>query len=282
VRLAAGAARFSVTPNPQRKLRVLSGSTVVTVLGTVFDVSRSKSGVSVAVERGRVHVAWPDGARVLGAGETLAVPDPEASPQTELQVAPKPDDGATAAAVAPELAGAGGSEPPAGPGGMPRAAAPPSPQATASWRTLAQDGNYAGALARITQSGPESVKNEPGDLLLAADVARLGGQPERAVAWLERVVRAHASDSRAALAAFTLGRTLMDQLGRPREAAIAFAEARKLGKGGALAEDALAREVEGWSRAGEATLARQRALEYVERYPKGRRRAAVKRLGELE
>jgi transmembrane sensor len=134
----------------------------------------------------------------------------------------------------------------------------------------------------MASEGAGAVQDEPGDLLLAADVARLGGHPETAVVPLSKVISAHSGDSRAPLAAFTLGRTLLDQLGRPREAAQAFATARRLDPRGALTQDALAREVESWSRAGEATLAHERAAEYVERYPKGRRLVAVKRLGGLE
>jgi transmembrane sensor len=99
---------------------------------------------------------------------------------------------------------------------------------------------------------------------------------------LERVVAQHASDSRAPLAAFTLGRVLLDQLGRPHEAAQAFAAARRLAPGGALAQDALAREVESWSRAGEADFARARAQEFIRLYPTSRRKKAVRRFGGLE
>jgi hypothetical protein len=49
-----------------------------------------------------------------------------------------------------------------------------------------------------------------------------------------------------------------------------------------MAQDALAREVESWSRAGEASLARERAEEYVAAYPNGRRLGAVRRLGGLD
>jgi transmembrane sensor len=113
-------------------------------------------------------------------------------------------------------------------------------------------------------------------------VARLSGHAALAVPRLERVLRAHASDSRAPLAAFTLGRTLLDSLGRPREAADAFARARRLSPGGALAQDALARDVGSWSRAGETGVARQRALEYLDKYPGGRREKAVRYHGGLE
>jgi transmembrane sensor len=257
VRLEAGSARFSVTPNPVRPFRVLAGDVTITVLGTVFDVARESSGVRVSVERGRVRVANASTTRDLGAGEsTLVVASAQAAPEAPSAALP----------IVPAS-------------GDPARATPPVSQ---SWRALAEEGNYAAALTRLNAEGTSAVRNTPEDLLLAADVARLGGRPERAVAPLQRILSDHAFDSRAPLAAFTLGRTLLEQLGRPREAAQAFSTARRLDRAGALTQDALAREVESWSRAGEAGLARERALEYLKLYPNGRRAGAVRRLGGVE
>ncbi len=66
------------------------------------------------------------------------------------------------------------------------------------------------------------------------------------------------------------------------EAAEAFATARTLSPEGALAQDALAREVESWARAAEAATAQERAREYLARYPHGRRAKVVRVLGGLE
>jgi transmembrane sensor len=99
---------------------------------------------------------------------------------------------------------------------------------------------------------------------------------------LERAFSLHAADPRAPLAAFTLGRVLLDDLGRPREAADAFARARTVSPSGPMAQDSLAREVEAWSRAGETAIARERAAEYVRLYPDGRRLRSVLRYGGLE
>jgi transmembrane sensor len=95
-------------------------------------------------------------------------------------------------------------------------------------------------------------------------------------------LREHAADARAPLAAFTLGRVLLTELHRPREAAAAFASARALAPSGAFAEDALAREVEAWAKAGEVAQARARAEEYLRLYSRGRRADVVKVLGGLE
>jgi hypothetical protein len=72
----------------------------------------------------------------------------------------------------------------------------------------------------------------------------------------------------------------LDELGRPGEAAAAFARARAAG--GPLAEDALAREVEAASRAGDTTRSRELAREYQTLYPKGRRTKAVSKFGGLD
>ena len=245
LRLDAGTARFSVTPNPKRPFQVIARDVTVTVLGTIFSVSLEAHGVRVAVERGRVRVDAPHVSRELTVDAN----------RTGYRV-----DAAEARAEQPTA----------------------RPAAAPSWRALAKEQSYSAALARLTAEGPNAVRDTPDDLLLAADVARLGGRPDRAVAPLQRVIADHAFDPRAPLAAFTLGRTLLEQLGRPREAAQAFATARRLDRGGALTQDALAREVESWAGAGEAAQAHSRALEYVKLYPHGRRASAVRRLGGLD
>jgi tetratricopeptide (TPR) repeat protein len=159
------------------------------------------------------------------------------------------------------------------------AAALPSPAAPAPWRPLAESGSYAEARAALKEAGPNAVRDETADLLLASDTTRLGGYPAEAIPYLERVVRDHTSDPRSSLASFTLGRVFLDELGRPHEAAEAFARARRAG--GPLAEDALAREVEAASRAGDTSGSRELAREYLTRYPKGRRLKAVARFGGL-
>jgi transmembrane sensor len=119
-------------------------------------------------------------------------------------------------------------------------------------------------------------------LLLAADVMRLSHHASEAVAPLRRVVRDHAADPRASLAAFTLGRVLLDDLGRPREAAEAFADAIRLAPDGPLYEDAIARKVEALSRSGDTTAAHELAGDYLRRFPDGRRARSVRKLGGIE
>jgi transmembrane sensor len=129
------------------------------------------------------------------------------------------------------------------------------------------------------KTGP-APRDEPAELLLAADVARLSRHPEEALAPLGRILEAHAADPRAPLAAFTLGRVLLDDLGRPREAAAAFERSRALAPAAPLAEDAFARQVEALSRAQSAD-ARALAGAFERQYPASPRLRAVRRFGGL-
>jgi transmembrane sensor len=99
---------------------------------------------------------------------------------------------------------------------------------------------------------------------------------------LRQLLSEYPHDPRAPLAAFTLGRMLLIELGRPREAASAFAEVRQLAPDGPFAEDALAREVEAWRKAGDQDQVRAKARLYLRLYPGGRRIESIKGLGGLE
>ena len=128
------------------------------------------------------------------------------------------------------------------------------------------------------------VRHQAAEALFAsADKARKEGRPDQAIGYLKTITDRHSGDPRAPLAAFTRGRVLLESLGRPREAAQAFAQARALsGKRSALAEDALAREVEAYAAAGESGLAHDRAELYRKNYPKGLRLPQVIRSGGLQ
>ncbi len=125
-------------------------------------------------------------------------------------------------------------------------------------------------------------QDQAADLLLSADLARLAGHPEQGAALLRKLLSEHPDDPTSPVAAFTLGRLLLMELKRPAEAAAAFAQARRLEPNGPFAEDALAREVEALSQAGQTADAHALAEDYRRLYPKGRRTATVKAAGRLE
>lgn len=142
---------------------------------------------------------------------------------------------------------------------------------------------------RAAKPAPSARSNGPShgplsaqQLLAEVDAARSRGQRERAVELLNEILREHPLDPRAPLAAFTLGRMLLNELGRPREAAAAFHEVRRRAPASQFAEDALAREAEAWSRASEPERARSLASLYLERYPAGRHAGRLKALSGLQ
>src|SRR5688572_8476214 len=59
VRLAAGRARFDVTPRQKRSFEVQARDVTISVLGTAFVVAIEGGGVNVQVEHGHVRVSWP-------------------------------------------------------------------------------------------------------------------------------------------------------------------------------------------------------------------------------
>jgi ferric-dicitrate binding protein FerR (iron transport regulator) len=117
---------------------------------------------------------------------------------------------------------------------------------------------------------PSHTADTPAKLLLAADVARNSGKPEAAVEPLRRLLKRYPSDPRAPSAAFTLGWLLLMDLGRAREAAVAFTEAERIAPRGTLAEDAAARVAEAWQKAGDTHRASEAARRYQQMYPSGR------------
>lgn len=236
VRLLAGRVRVDVVHRPERAFRVECGAVTVSVLGTAFELERDGERTHVSVLRGRVAVDATDESRQLAAGEAGWFP-------SRLDRTPL--------------------------GALPRPAAKPS-ALEPNWQRQAKHGHFKRAF-ELMPAAPEALADDVEVLLLAADAARLSGHPAQALPYLRRVIERHPQDSRASLAAFTLGGVLLNQLDRPREADAAYARARSLALSPALAQDALARQVEAAQRAGDAERMRELAREYLRRYPDGRR-----------
>jgi transmembrane sensor len=244
VTLAGGGASFEIPDRATRRFRAELGALALETHGAAFHVGITRREIQVVAERGEVSARWGRERRVVAAGETRTFP--LAARDLAIEATRVEHD---------------------------------APIAASTWRDDAGRGDYAAAWRVLATVAPLERME---DLLLAGDVARLSGHAGAAVAQLARAVALHPEDPRAPLAAFTLGRVHLEDLGAPRDAARAFAQAREIAPAGPLAEDALAREVEAWSRAGEAEPARARALTYAERYPHGRRAHAVRKFGGLE
>jgi transmembrane sensor len=244
---------------------VAAGATLVAVLGDREETTRIADEGRAVEERvetaAREDVAQRPGAIAATESETPSAAATEGEPPDPARVV-----AADASAAAP----------------TPPSATRRSDAKASQWRTLVAAGQHSEAYELLVSSGARVPHSDPVALMEAADAARLSGHPEAATDYLDTVLRRHRKHALAPLAAFTLGRLLLDRLGQPREAAAAFARARELSPKGSLAEDALAREVEAWSKSGDAALARARADEYLGRYPQGRRIRAVKLYGGIE
>lgn len=246
--LSRGSAEFSVTPGGPRRWLVEAGAASVEVVGTVFRVDRRDDRVLVSVSHGAVLVRGenvPGWARRVSANESIEVPTHKATSalQPAVEAAPEPvaEPASTSAEPLP-LAfvhrpptrhkraqhDAKVDEP---------AVAPPSPHD--SYAALGAQGL---ALETLRATSIDR-------LLELADIARLSGHPRDAVAPLSRALEAFRTSPQAGLAAFTLGRVLLDQLGEPAAAAEAFERAITLRLPRALLADCYRRLSEAYGRA---------------------------------
>jgi transmembrane sensor len=285
--LARGTAEFSVTPGGPRRWSIDAGVARVEVVGTVFRVARLAGRVDVEVSHGVVLVIGegvPGRVRKLTAGQKLSVTQPEASAARRAAGVPAALE-PTAAAVQSASSNAGVAEAELAPGvsgsegalvNEPRpvllergTARFDGPRALVGRRRTGRSEAATDADSpqqRYAQLGPAGVARETmkatsiEQLLELADVARLSGHPQDAVAPLTRALDAFRGSRQAALAAFTLGRVLLDQLGVAEPAAEAFERAIVLGLPRALRADCYRRLAEAYGRAGnEAERARAEA-----------------------
>jgi transmembrane sensor len=117
------------------------------------------------------------------------------------------------------------------------------------------------------------------ELWSIADSARLNGKLGPAIEALDALVKQYPKDARAALAAFTLGRILLEAKANPRRAAAAFEKARTLSPRAPLVEDALSREIDSLRQAGASALAKQRTELYEQLFPNGRHIERIRNKG---
>jgi transmembrane sensor len=236
--LRKGRGMFEVKPGGPRRWQVETSLVLVEVLGTRFSVERRDNETRVDVEHGSVVVR---GARVPDGVQKLAAGE-------RLVVAPSPR------AVAGMMA----------------------PSATSS-ATPRLEPSPAGGSREAPARVAEPPRSPPADLLQSADEQRRRGDVRGAIQTLRTAVARGAEQPRRAIAAFTLGKLLLDAAGQPAEAEAAFRTCLRLSPPSSVAEDALARLVQAQVRAGKADAARNTARQYEQRYPGGRRLADVQR-----
>jgi hypothetical protein len=144
-----------------------------------------------------------------------------------------------------------------------------APSSRETWRRFAAEGKNDQAYAVLGGAGiaSESESAPVADLFALADVARLSGHPADAVDPLQRIVADHSSDSRAPLAALTLGRVRLRSLAMPAAAAQSLEKAIALGVPVPLAEETYALLIESLSRMGDRERARAEYGRFHARFP---------------
>ncbi|HWA74641.1 MAG TPA: FecR domain-containing protein [Polyangiaceae bacterium] len=243
--LRKGRGTFDVKPGGPRHWRIETSLVLVEVVGTRFIVQRTDEQTRVNVERGSVVVRGdrvPDGVQKLAAGQTLVV---------------TPALRAATSSLAPALG------------------APAQGEST-HVVALPREGGVREAAKPAALSPDLAPAARPVDLLQAADEQRRRGDMRGAIQTLRAAV-VSAEPSRRAIAAFTLGKLLLDATGQASEAERAFRTCLRLSPPSSVAEDALARLVEAQARAGRTDAALTTARQYEQRYPSGRRLADVQR-----
>lgn len=237
VRQSSGVVTYD-TP-ATRHWTVVAPGVTVSFLDASVSVDRRSDRTIVSVSRGEAELHGPriaSGVARLQAGMLLSVFDVEGAPSTPTALASLDD----------EASASTGSSPPPPDARRPR------------WRQLEAEGQHVSAYLALGPGGIQGAARSASldELFALADVARLSAHPSEAVGPLQSIVSDHASDSRAALAAFTLGRVELDDLGDPRAAAAAFQRAIELHLPGGLDGDARVRLVEALAKSGDRTGAR--------------------------
>ncbi len=271
--LEHGEAEFNVPYNATREWSVSAGNVRVQVLKATFGLSIEEEKVTVRSIVGTVTVSWNGREEEVFAGQSKSYPlgTPNDEPKLSMPITDRLvlDAGIVDSSIGITQTG-------------PSRDSSSTRKRRDDWRDHAQAGRYDKAYSELSSTGQSKVRDTIDDLLLAADAARLTGHPLAASTYLEKVVMRFSDDPRASLAAFTQGNLLLRQLNQPSKAAMIFAKAGRLSGSEVLAQDALAREVEAWKKAGKDGEAKRAAERFVRMYPKGRRLRAVRKYGGLD
>jgi TolA-binding protein len=235
-----------ITPRPGRRFTVAAAGVTVRVKGTKFGVelAPARDRVDVDVDRGVVEVTWQDQHRDLAAGERWSI---------DLRH-PEANVAASAATTATNE--------------TPEPSAPSEADAAPSESSKA-----------TSASARPSHETAPGarELLDLGNAARRAGDIAGAARAYEELLTLHPTDGRAGLAAFELGRLKMDRLGDVKGAIQALQKAVMMAPGAGFREDAMARLVEAYARAGAVDRCKSAQSAYLSSYPNGVHATAVSR-----
>lgn len=261
-----GSMHVSVVHREQTRWAIEAGPYVVHVTGTKFNVAwdAAKNGLVVKMEEGSVVV---DG---CGLGQPV-------KNQEELTVSCGASLGqpATSTLELPASASASASAPPVAPSAKPKAVDP-----TRGIVSLSKSGQHAEAIAAAEENGYDATCGALSgpELLLLADSARYVRRFELATAALNATRNRFPGTDSAATAAFELGRIAMDIQRDYVTAGNDFDTYLAERPDGAVAREAVGRDIEARHRAGDDTTAANLATTYLARWPDGPHSALAKKI----
>lgn len=264
--LHRGWVRYNVIPNQARTWELDAGLCRIVVLGTQFTVNRTDRAVNIVVHRGTVAVHSATGDETLvtltaGHRYTALAPTAETAPKQIAHNRPPSREDVSS---------------PEDDNRQTRTARPGARSAPSRRTTMPIPASGA-ILAGL---GASRIVN---DVLKRADVARQKRRPRKAAALLQRILDNHSDDPAVGLVALTLGNIHLDTLHQPQVAARAFKRAtlsKTLPR--PLREQAYARCVEAFHRAGDHTATQTMAAKYRHRYPGGAWRTVIDRWANAE
>lgn len=268
VMLERGGVHASVVHQAASRWSIGAGPYEVRVTGTRFDVAWDPAARTFTLDlhEGSVVVTGCTlGERSVHAGESLRTTCSDGSAASTVIAAAAPTTETASAVVS---AGSLAPLPPAtaGPSGTVAASATPS---ASTWTTLARAGKFRDAYAMVSADLDALAHSvDAGDVLLLADVARYSGDGGGAKnAWLVLRTR-FPVDSRAATAAFLLGRAAFDE-GAFDDARRWLSTSLREAPSGPLACEATGRLIEACQRLGDAPAAKDAAGRYLRECPSG-------------
>ena len=271
IALESGTVHAEIVHHERTRWSVEAGPFEIRVTGTRFDVEWEPSHrtFAIALIEGSVAVSGCDLAnpRVVTAGDTFhatchadapaRAEDPLSAPVRSTEATP---------AIAPSSSQA--ASPPSRPAAENAAVVPPESR---TWREALSLGRYAEALRLAESVGLSSVcaSADASALMDLSDAARFAGRANRAETILLEVRRRFPGDSRAATAAFKLGRIAFDDDAAFADAALWFDRYLTELPGGPLAREASGRRMEALDKSGDHEGAARAAKGYLESFPTG-------------
>lgn len=247
---------------------VAGAATLSAGSGSVVRVRRNADDMDVDVSDGSVRITSPAGSQELARGqEPVTVPIRSTSTTSQVDDTQRPRAASRLRRSSLDA----------------RSDAPEAALPAPDWLTRAKAGDSSGALQILRQqagglAGAIASAKTAGELMVLSDLARSkGGDASLAQSALTRVVDGFPDDPYAQVAAYTLG-TLYEKAGQEKLAQMYFEKSRSLKPEGALAEDALCKQIVAEHRASHKDEAVRIGKEYLSKYPDGRCKEEVDRI----